>query len=322
MKKITKQILFLAFSLSAFTFVSCDNDDATGDSTLQVNTGVVGTIALNGFSNSQTVQEGDASYDYTITLNEAQSVDVVVEVIVTASNNATVGEDFDYTDLVTIPAYTKVGVGTIELISNCENTENLSFTLQIGTQTTSNASLTPSTVTFNVVNYLSPDLELAFDINKSFSISGQAYTLCGVGYDMDYFIFDANGDLVPNFDAATGNCVEALVMTPDTFPDGTYTVVYDIYDDAGLSAVYHDPFEIPVTVEYFRCGSTLQGVYTQEEEYVPTSIDGSGSNFVVTIEVSNGTYTLKNSQEAVIASGRMADKYKAAIANARKLLKK
>lgn len=105
MNKITKQFLFCALSLTALTFVSCDEDDATGDSTLQVTTGVVGTTNLIApLTASQTVaEENEGTYEFTITLNNPQSVDIVVEVLQTAGD-AVAGEDFDYSSSVTIPA--------------------------------------------------------------------------------------------------------------------------------------------------------------------------------------------------------------------------
>lgn len=319
MKKITKQFLFCALSLTALTFVGCDNDDATGDSTLQVTSGVVGTVSLSEpLSASQTVLEGmEGTYEFTVTLNEPQSVDVHVAVLQTAGS-AVAGEDFDYTTELVIPAYTTTAVGTIEIINNCENGDDTNFTLQIGDNTTSNAFLSPVTVSFDITNFKETDLELAFQFNQAFAIAGTAYTLCGVGYDMDFIAFDQNGDLVPDFSAATGNCIETMVLTPALFPNGVYTFLYDIYDDAGLANTYHDPFDIPVRVDYFRCGSpSIQGTYVQEDDYVANSTDGSGSNFVVTVEVLDGVYTLKNSQDVEIASGKMANKVKAAFAQAR-----
>ena len=320
MKKITKQFLFCALSLTALTFVSCDNDDATGDSTLQVTSGVVGTVNFVGdLEATQTVsEESEGAYEYTVSINTPQSVDIIIEVIQTAGS-AVAGEDFDYSPTVTIPAYSTVGTGTIEIINNCENGNNTDFTLQIGTITTSNASLTPVNVSFDITNYLQSDLEMAFQFNRPFTIAGTAYTLCGVGYDMDFLAFDADGNLVPDFSAATGNCIESIALTSEFFPNGVYTFLYDIYDDGGLANTYHDPFDIPVRIDYFRCGSpSIQGTYVQEDDYVANSTDGSGSNFVVTVEVLDGVYTLKNSQDVAFASGKMADKVKAAFAQARK----
>lgn len=315
MKKITKQILFLALSLSAFTLVSCDdeydnlNDDATGESTLQVSTGVVGTINLTGFSNSQTVAEADNVYTYTVTLNSPQSVDVYVDVIVTASNNAVVGEDFDYSNKVIIPAYTLVGKGEIDLINNCDNTSNSSFTLQIGTQTTSNASVTPSTVTFNVTNFVGTDLELALSNDFLVVVEGVEYTSCQFGYDADYLVFDADFNVMDY--VFTANCTEFITMSTEDYADGTYFIAENIYADGGLSNLEGiDEFPIPVEMVYDRCGSDLKGTHVEQTATSSTGPDNSAIYLVATVVVSNGVFTLYDAADVEFASGKSANKSK------------
>lgn len=316
MKKITKQFLFCALSFAALTFVSCDDDDATGDSTINVTSGVVGTIGLvSPLAATQTVDEAEGTYEFTVTLSHTQPVDVQVQVIQTAGS-AVPGEDFDFSSIVTIPAYTLVGTGTIDVLENCGNPNDSNFTLQIGSITTSNATVNPMTVSFEIENSLEASLELAFQFNKSFSIAGTAYTLCGIGYDMDYYVLDANDEIIPDYSAATGACIEKLNMDLESYPNGTYTIAYDIYDDGGLSNQYHDPFAIPITVDYYRCGSALQGSYV--EEGAVSSTDGSGSGTVVKVEILDGVYTLVSAAGDDIATGKHSNKIKAAIEVARK----
>jgi hypothetical protein len=116
MKKITKQFLFCALSLSTLAFVSCDDkDDATGSSTLEVTEGVVGSIALSApLAATNTVNESDeGSYSYTVTLDKAQSVDVHVTVKQIAGSAD--DHDFEFDSDLVIPAYATSATGTISI---------------------------------------------------------------------------------------------------------------------------------------------------------------------------------------------------------------
>lgn len=337
MKKITKQFLFCALSLSALTFVSCDDDDATGNSTLEVNEGVVATVSLVApLAATQTVNEpvevdDEITYSYTITLNEPQSKDIHFSVKQIAGSADS--DDFEFSPSVVIPAYATTATGTITVLSDVapEGTED--FTLQIGDVNTSNATLAPTTVSFTIVNAISPDLDLTFNFNKAFSIGGTPLTMCGITYDMDFYVFDSNFDDFGVYDAAASGCPEHLVMDPATFPDGEYHIFYDIWDTGnlnggantatdGLNNFLHDPFTIPISVDYFRAGGIEEGTFNQESIYAPRSSSPAGyqnpnGNYVITIIVANGVYTLQNSIPEVIASGRTANKVKAAFENAR-----
>jgi len=317
MKKITKQFLFCALSLSALTFTSCNEDDNTGKSTLEIANGVVGTIDTP-FGTDLTVDEVDEdTFEYTITLDKPQSVNVDVRVVQVGGTAD--ADDYELSnDIITIPAYATSATGSIKILNDdtVESTEDL--TLQIGTVTTSNATIEPKTLHFTINNYLSNELELTLNFSKSFSIAGTGYTICGIGYDMDFYLLDDTLADTGNYDAATGACPEHLVLDATTLADGVYHIYYDIYDDGGLSGVYHDPFTLPLTVDYMRSGGITAGTFAQESAYAPTSTDGTGSGYVMTVEVAGGVFTLKNSVPEVIASGRAASKAKAAIANARK----
>jgi hypothetical protein len=208
-----------------------------------------------------------------------------------------------------------------------EGVEN--FTLQIGDVNTSNASLTPKTVSFTINNNLSTDLELTLNFQKSFVLGGTDLTMCGIGYDMDFYILDVDFNDTGIYDAAASGCPEAVTMDPARFPDGTYYVFYDIWETGnvnggtntatdGLPNFYHEPFVIPITVDYKRVGGINAGNFHQESEFAPSSTSPKGtSDYVVTIEILNGVYTLKNSIDQVIVSGRSSGKIKASIDQAR-----
>jgi hypothetical protein len=339
MKKITKQFLFSALSLSALIFVSCSNkDDASGESSLKVATGVIATVSKNApLAASQTINEGnDVSYTFTVTLNKPQSVDIHFKV----SQIAGTADSDDYTAdaEVVIPAYATSATSTIKIINDCVPESAETLTLQIGDVTTSNGTLAPVTLNFTINNTLANALDLTFNYSKAFTLLGVNTSLCAIAYDMDFYLLDSSFADTGIYDAAASGCPEMLTLSAaSNLPNGTYYIFYDIWDTGninggantatdGINYYFHDPFTIPITVDYFKCGG-MEGTFAQESKYAPTTTKAAGaqtpsgdplSNFVIQIDIANGIYTLKNSVPQVIASGRNANNIAATIAQARK----
>ncbi|MDI9309966.1 MAG: Calx-beta domain-containing protein [Limnohabitans sp.] len=323
MKNINKIALFALLPAMTLLFSCDDKDKATGDSNLVATKDVKGTVNIP-FTGVQSSNENDETeYSFTITLDKPQVAPVVVAVH-QISGNATDGKDFDAPHSITIPAYATSATGTVKILKDdlVEGVET--FTLQVGDITTSNAGIPTKTMSFSIDNYLSPNLDLVFDFQHEFSISGTKYDLCGIGYDMDYYILDASYNDTGVYGAATVACPEKITITPTTLPDGVYHIFANIYDDRGLVNVYHDPFKIPTTVEYFRAGGIAKSTFAQETAFIPTSIEGPSSNlhYVITVEKMAGVFTLKNSVPEVIASGRIASKLDAIVAAAKPHLRK
>lgn len=318
MKNINKILLFSLFA-SATLLVSCDKDDATGNSTLIVNQGVTGAITalppavtvpvtpplVFGVTPIVVDEKNENKFNFLLTLSVPQPVPVVVKTVQIAGD-ATMGEDYEVSE-VTIPAYATSASGTIKILKDDAVEGIETATLQISDVTTSNAAFVSQTVTFSINNYLSTSLDMSLKFDHAFSVSGTNYTLCGIGYDMDFYVLDAAMNDTGNYTAATGACVEKLTMSLANHPNGTYTIVYDIYDDGGISGQYHDPFDLPITADYKRVGGITAGTFTQEDSFWANSTDGSGSDYVCTVEVLNGVFTIKNSLASVIASGKSAD---------------
>ena len=311
MKKIFKISLF---ALSLVLLNSCDKDDATGASSTPATKNVNGVITTPSNTTINVTEEDEGVYTYSVTLDKPQVVDIHVHVK-QISGSATFGEDYEASDII-IPAYATTATGTLKIKNDCtiEGVEN--FTLQIGDIRTSNATIPSKTVSFSISNTLSNDLDLTFNFDQDFKIGKDEYSLCEVGYDLDYYLLDADFNDTGIYDAATSNCTEHLVMKANELADGTYYIYYDIYNNAGLPTVYHNPMDIVTTVEYERCGGIDHATFTQEEDFVPRSIQSSGSDFVITVKLQNGKFTLENSESVVLATGKMA-KIKDAIAKAR-----
>jgi len=353
MKKITKQFLFTSLSILSLTVISCNNDDATGKSTLEVVKGITGSVSLNpGLLSTQTVEEPKnfrdsklnetLSYSYVVTIDKPQTVDIHVTVV-QVSGSATEGSDFKFDNDLLIPAFETSVTGTITILSDetVEGDEDL--TLQIGTASTSNATLVPTTVSFKIKNFLSPDLEFTFGYNQPLEIYGApaGLTLYNISagptnpYDMDYYIFDESLNILDFNEAASAAEPEKLLVSdlatlpdgsanPAYLADGTYYIFYSLYTDATLSVIEDfTPIDVPTTVDYIRRGGIAAGTFVQEADFVPTTKSGPGaSDFVLSFKKLNGIYSLMGSDPtlAPFASGRFVDvknKVKSAIANAK-----
>lgn len=322
MKNINKIALFTLLPAMTLLFSCDDKDKATGDSVLKATKDVTGIINVpTGVQSSN--EKDETEYTFTVTLDKPQVAPVVVAVH-QISGNATDGEDFDAPHSITIPAYATSATGTVKILKDdlVEGVET--FTLKVSDINTSNAGIVSKTMSFSIDNYLSPNLDLVFDFDHEFSISGTKYSLCDIGYDMDYYILDSSYNDTGVYGAATVACPEKISITPATLPDGVYHIFANIYDDRNLVNVYHDPFKIPTTVEYFRAGGIAKNTFTQEDSFIPTSIAGPSSSFyyVITVEKTAGVFTLKNSVPDVIATGRMQSKIEASIAAARQRVRK
>lgn len=313
MKKNKLNYLLLSLLVTGAFFTSCNTDDATGDSTLIVADNVSG-IVVTDFDSSATINVDELDEDvftYTVTIDQAQPVDIHVHVVQTAGD-ATAGEDFEFDNDIVIPAYSTSATGSITIL-NDDTVEGMeTFTLEIGDRT-ANASVAIKSVSFSINNYESSELDLYLTFGKDFYFQGEDVSMCDFGYDMDYLVYDSTFSDVGNYTAATGACpaehmsISVDPANPNYLADGTYYVIGYIYDDAGLDVTYHDVFEIPTSVEYLRSGLITAGTFDQEEAFVPNSISGNNyESLVCIVEINNGIFTIKYSDDSQIASGRLA----------------
>ncbi|RZM22927.1 MAG: hypothetical protein EOO88_27835, partial [Pedobacter sp.] len=174
-----------------------------------------------------------------------------------------------------------------------------------------------------IVNAGASTVEFTFDWDKSFDFFGTPYTLYEISYDVDFYIVTEAGDLVDNTDAATGSAPEMMSLDITALPVGNYSIVANLYDNAGLAGNGLDPFDIPVTVSYQRTGSaTLDagGSFVQESNFMnsedPSDPDFENPYFVGQFELSDAAngqriITFKNDAGGVIASGKVKAALKA-----------
>jgi hypothetical protein len=352
MKKITNKFLFASVSILALSFTSCSKDDATGQSTIEVVKGITGSVALkSGLLNEQTVNEPrnfrdtdlneKLEYSFVVSIDKPQSVDIHVAVAQIAGS-AEEGSDFVFDKDLVIPAYETSVEGTITILSDptVEGDEDLK--LQIGTASTSNATLAPTTVAFTIKNYLSPDLEFVFDYEQKLNLFGDfsaGYTLYTQFttdlFNMDYYVYDASFNDTGLYEAQSlPRGSEKLIISDDSasasyLPDGTYYIIYYIYKNNFGTNLNFGSTEVPTKINYLRRGGIKSGTYEPstfdyDNGLVPTTLSPEGdSNAILSFTKLNGVYTILSIDPIAdpVASGKLAnikEKLKVAVANARR----
>lgn len=314
MKKIKINILALFFVFaSGLLITSCNSDDATDDSVIEVNDGAATIVPVSPYlitSGVNNVNEGglDTTIEYAITLAKAQPVDTYVDIVLNAGGTATEDEDFTFDHEVVIPAWSTSAIGTVTIIGDALDETDETFSITFNDESDAQVNVQSTTLSFNITDF--GDLTIGFDWNQP--IPGYPFTLCDIGYDVDIFVYDSNGDDVSGFQAATDACPEEMTLSLADLADGEYTIMQNLWDDAGLAAAGITPaFAIPVTVNYSRANSTFAGSFVQD---ATDAIDSDFGNvvgydtqfmYVATLTIENGIFTFSKNG-STIASGRMA----------------
>lgn len=235
----TKYYFFILLCVALAT--SCaDDEDFTGYSTQTATSGA--TISVEGIdAGGYSLVETDVTYTFPVKLSQPQITDVVLYVSQT-DGDATEGSDFTYTSNVIIPALSTEGVLEVTILSD-DILEGLeTFTLQVGDDQTSNATVTPVEVKFEILNATGNDLgiSMSWDTDASSAIGIDLDPTDAI--DLRLLIIDAEGEF---YAVADGGSFEASMILGDA-PDGDYKIATDIYStiDAG-------DFDSPLTIDLF-----------------------------------------------------------------------
>lgn len=245
-----------SFTLIAFLLMfSCgDNEEFTNDSTVSAKSPSL-SIDL-GFANTQTLVEQEISYDFTVSINEKQIVDVIVFLEQT-SGTATNGLDFSMPSSVTISKGTLSASGEISIHEDELAEEEETATIQIGLGTESNLSaLASETVTFNIANLTDGDLV----VNMSWAPSGTVTDNYGEAID-PYLLADLRLLLTDSpytqvFESADGAEAETYVFAGNA-PDGEYLFVADFY--GAMADIYS---ELDITLTFNQIGAINDQIHT------------------------------------------------------------
>ena len=240
------KIIKLSLMLSALALcIACNTDDAQGDSTYNVPSPNL-TVSLD-FANSQSLVEAETTYGFTVTLSEAQVVDVVVY-LTQIGGTATDGDDFSFPHSIRIPSGTTSvsDVITIHADDLIEDTETATIEITSGVEANV-ATISGQTVNFSITNLTSGDLAIGLDwAATGFQFpDGSAFS----PYDLaDLRLLVSTGpnntDLIGGAD---GGSAESWTMSSST-PDGEYYVVADFF------TAMDETFDIDLTLTFNQVG--------------------------------------------------------------------
>jgi len=290
MNKIYRLLLILV--VVSFGFTSCDDEDFTGHSSLVPTSP---TISISAPS-SITIDEQDTTFSWTVTMSEAQIVDVAIYVTVAEGTTATEHDDFDIENSnsrVYIPAGSTTGTAMVTLYADDDTREETEMLMiQIGDSRTANASITPTTVAITINN--TPDfapletvtLTAVWD-NGDETAVGESF--CS-SFDVDVlFLVEDFSGYHPDFSMATGSCPEVGDLD---WADGHYWVTTNLYGSVDLGEFATD---IPVSLQltrYNNDGSVASSSTVLIDEQLHSDDDGSSLYLVGYITVTNGVYEL------------------------------
>jgi len=248
MKQIFKYIAIAAISCSVFT--SCNEDDNTGDSSINYSPVVV---TLTSSENDVVLDETaiDADNGYAITVTATIDSPLPVDLIIPLTNVSGTGtsEDFDVESITISSSLTSAS--TTVYINKTGNTEG-DETLTIGAI---DAAMIPNV---SAVNPFALNVEINNDyIDYSFTVEfawdGFIYPeteeddsdgdFCGM--DIDYY-FIAGGADSGIYDAASASCPEEIVIDLSTYTDGTYMFYADLYEN--IYTNLGEGVDVPLTI--------------------------------------------------------------------------
>lgn len=314
MKNYIKFKLLVAVAFLALTTVSCD-ENTDPDPIISTEDYPLATFQASAL----TVNEKDGTFSVKITTDKMlnRAISFSAEQI---GGNLVLHEDYDIID-ATIEPFSKEATLVVKFYDDVIPEAAKTLQLQITTPSLANRYLlNPETVlpSYNITinNFVSNTLDLKLNYDKAFLDGTTAKTLCGIGYDLDFYVLDADYNDTGNYQAAASGCPEVLTVSPAKFANGTYHIYHDLYDNHGLPAMNTPEFTVPISVDYTRAGFA-SGKFNQEAEFSFTSKATGSYDYVVTIVVNNGTYTLKNSKGTTVANARTINKIEAAIKHAR-----
>jgi hypothetical protein len=240
--------------------------------------------------------EDDSSYSYTVALSTVQLVDVVVK-ISQVDGDATMGEDFTIDNSLVISAGSTSATGTITILSDELAEETETVTIQVGDNTTANASITPETMTFTILNLSEGDLVIDLEWAQAVSVTdnyGEEADPLDVG-DLRLLLTDTNFGTLLSVD--TGDFEQLIV--PENGPDGTYYIVADYFSATDVIT----NLNLDLTINQFGKINDANHKFNDvmstanvcpEAYYVLASVVKSGTDYTVTRVAEANTMDLNN----------------------------
>lgn len=290
----------MLFTITGLVY-SCDNEDFTGDSDLTPTNPTV-TIEFDSAVFTRSFIEQDSTVTFTVTLSTTQVVDVAVYVIVTGGN-ATPGEDFTFTDRLVIPAYRTSASGEIKISADELTEETETFTIQVGDERTANASITPQTISFELMNEASDDLDLhlSWDVSDVFNPDGSLISPTAMA-DLIFYVLESDGT---TFDSADGASFEDLTLDASA-PDGDYTIAVGVY-------AFDSPIEATIDLFFDATQTGVQSASVSYAGALTTTNCLSDIVYLATITKVGSTYTITEDLDTDFEADFFVDPANAAI---------
>lgn len=266
----------------ALFIASCSQEDNTGLSTLSP---TAPSISIADNTPGGSLIENDQVYEFVVTLSEKQLVDVKVYAN-QIGGDATIGDDYELSSSIVIPAGSLSGKGTVKILKDDEAEDTETLTIQIGNEKTANASIAPASISFTILNYEEGDLL----IDLEWALSETTTDNSGEEIDATDFadmrlLISSNPDNEGDIGEADGGSFESLVLSGDT-PDGEYYIVTDFYD-ANADIMRNIDLELNLNqsglindmgYEYLSAISNADGT-CELNFYVMTKIIKSGNSY-------------------------------------------
>ncbi len=285
MKNIIKNIALAFCSLALI--VSCDEDDFTGDSTLEATSPSL-SVELD-FADSQTLIESETSFTFTVSISEPQVANINIS-IAQVGGTATDGADFSIPHTVTIPrgATSVSDVISIHADEIAEDTETAIIKIALGAEANVSA-INSQTVTFNILNVTEGDLAIGLmwdTLGYQFS-DGSEFDPTDLA-NLRLLISstpDNSGDIA----VADGGSFEAASISASE-ADGVYYLVADWYSGLDLGDQGYFPLNLTGTFDQVGVinGFTLNfpsaldsSSICSDVYYVLAKITKTGENYVI-----------------------------------------
>lgn len=246
-----KEIKYILYSLSliaviSFGVISCKNEDNTGFSTMKP---ASPTISIStDFTSPVTLTEDNSKHKFTVTLSEPQIVEV--KLVVKQIGGTATASDYVITESLVIPVGSTTASGTIQILSDDLKEKTKTLIIQIGDETTSNAKLTPITVTFNINNLTSGDMIVDLSwATDALSAVGLNLTPDKV-VDLRLLLVNSIGEIV---DVADGAGFEKLTLSGADLPDGDYRIATDIFSTINVGD-FNKPITLDLKLDFNQIG--------------------------------------------------------------------
>ena len=280
--------IFLLLIAPLFTFVGCDKEDYTGGSTLIPSS----PSATMSHDIPASMVEDNVVFPVTITLSEAQIVDILIGISVLDGGTATEGADFITDHELNIPAFSTSGTFDVEIGRDVEIEGTETFSIQVGDSRTANVDFSPQTITVELQNYVSPDLDITYDWEGSAVVDDTVRVFCE-HVDLDVYVFDVDGNDLGIYDAATGDCPEH--MTFSGMDDGDYYLWANLwYNDIHPSD--GSTISFPITATFVQGGLFSESII-QADPINSDDLDyyDGGAVFkpIARVSVSGTSYTIE-----------------------------